>query len=144
MTCRHCHQSTILEERLLLGLKPPTIILPIHILDLETRQFLGVHVIETRDINPNNFSYLRLIECVKSVNAAGLAELLMMRIRLVDVISNCVGTGEEFEVFGLSSDVPEPGFPAGGTVASACFCGEIETDFEFDCAADAASVELFE
>ena len=108
-----------LEKRLLLGLKPPTIIPPIHILDLEIGQFLRVHIIETRDINANKLPNLRFVDGVKRVNTASFAELLMVCIRFVDVISNRVRTGEEFEIFGFGSDVPEADFPAGGAVASA-------------------------
>jgi hypothetical protein len=77
------------------------------------------------------------------VNPASLAELLMMRIRLVYVISNCVGTREEFELFGLGSDVPESIFPASRAVASPGFGGEIKINLEFDSAAEATSVESF-
>ena len=81
------------------------------------------------------------MECV---NAAGLAEPLMMSLGLEDVIGNRVGTGEKLEVGWLSSHIPEANLPAIRAIASTRFGGQVEADFKFDCAADAASVILFE
>jgi len=81
------------------------------------------------------------MECV---NAAGLAEFLMMTLGLEDVIGNRVGTGEKLEVGWLSSHIPEANLPAVRTVASTRVGRQVKADFEFDCATDAASVILFE
>jgi len=81
------------------------------------------------------------MECV---NAASLAELLMMSLGLEDVIGNRVGTGEKLEVGRLSSHIPEANLPAVRAIASTRVGRQVEADFEFDCAADAASVILFE
>ena len=80
------------------------------------------------------------MECV---NAAGLAELLMMSLGLEDVIGNGVRTGEKLEVGWLSSHIPEANLPAVRAVASTRVGRQVEADFELDCAADAASVILF-
>lgn len=90
----------------LLWFKPPLIRLSIHILDLELRQLLRCQVIETGKIDSYKTPDLGFVECTERMDATGLAELLMMRIGLVDVIGNRVGTREKFEVFGLGSHMP--------------------------------------
>jgi hypothetical protein len=69
---------------------------------------------------------------------------LMMTLGLEDVIGNGVGTGEKLEVGWLSSHIPEANLPAARAIASTRVGRQVEADFEFDCATDAASVILFE
>ena len=141
LTRLHCRN---LQEMFLLRFKPPLIRLSIHKLDLELCQLLRRQVVETREIDSHNVPDLRFVECMERMNSAGFAELLMMRIGLVDVIGNRVGTSEKFKVFGLGSHIPEAILPATGTIAATRFSGHVETDVEFDCAAEATSVVLFE
>jgi hypothetical protein len=142
--CLHLHDSANLQNLLTLGLKPPFIILPIHKLDLEILLQLVVINIQTRNIDTDKLPDLGFIDRPKGVNPASLAEGLMKRVGLVYVIGNSVTTGEKFEVFGFGSHIPQSLFPAAGAVASTRFGGEIEFDFVFDSAADAASGVLFE
>jgi hypothetical protein len=136
---------TTLKKLFLLGLNPPLIMPSILKLDFELCQLLRLHVIETRKVDSDDFaSQLRFIECMERVNAAGFAELLMMRLGLEDIIGNRIRTREKFEVGGFGAHIPEANLPAIGAIASPRIGRQVEADFEFDCAADAASVILFE
>jgi len=133
-----------LQELFLLWLIEPLIRLSIHKLDFELRQLVRFQVVKTREIDSDNVADLRFVECMERVNATSLAELLMVRVRLVDVVGDRIGARKKLKVFGFGSHIPEAKLPACGAIAATRFGGHVETDFEFNCAAHATSVVLFE
>ena len=80
---------------------------------------------------------------MKWVNATIFAKHLMMSLGLVNVIRQCFLAKEEMEIVRFDANVPETEFPASGTVASTAWFVGIDAGFEFDGAAETASVVLF-
>lgn len=72
-----------------------------------------------------------------------LTKQLMMRIARKDKIRQRILPRKEFEILRLGTNVPETKLPTGGAIAFAGL-GKVGRNLEFDCAAQTASVVLFE
>jgi hypothetical protein len=80
---------------------------------------------------------------MERVDAAVLAEQLLMPLVLVDVFRQVVFAADKSEIGGPGANEPQAKFEAGGAIAFAGAAGEIDVGFVLDCAAQAASVVLF-
>ena len=138
-----CHGIPSLQKMFVLGFKPPLIIPAIHILYLQLGKLVRREIVQTCNVDTDETSDSRFIEFAKGVDTAGFAEEFVVGIGFVDVIGDCVFAGEEPKVLGFDSNVPKSEFPTGGTIASTGFFRGFDVGFEFDGAAETASVVLF-
>jgi hypothetical protein len=80
---------------------------------------------------------------MKRMNPTSFTKQILNRIVFEGIVCECVGGGEEVEIFREDFDSPETEFVADCAIAFSCCLRKVDVGGEFDCGADTTSVVGF-